>query len=44
MCLLGAEFSLVVLPGRRFARQVQSRAEDATDTDGEELAAANLPG
>jgi hypothetical protein len=35
---------VVSLPGRPFARQVQARAEDATDTDGEELAAANLPG
>lgn len=35
---------VVSLPGRRFARQVQARAEDATDTDDEELATANLPG
>ena len=44
MCLLGAVFSLVALPGRRFALQVQARDQETTDSDGEELTAANLPG
>ena len=44
MCLLGAVFSLVALPGRRFAQQVQARVEAETGTDAGELTAANLPG
>ena len=44
MCLLGAVFSLVALPGRRFALQIQARDQETTDSDGEKLTAANLPG